>query len=136
MPLNKRRFQLLLIYALCLLPVLVDSARHALRTNANSPFEWVPATFRPRQEYEQFRRAFGSGEVLIVSWPGCTIESPALDVLSRSLRRPDLFRDARGRPLVERVVTGREAHRRLDGRAAAAPARRGDPASARHAYRP
>ena len=46
---------------------------------------------------------------MIVSWPGCTIESPALDVLSRSLRRPDLFRDARGRPLVERVVTGREA---------------------------
>ncbi len=81
MPLHKRRFQLLLIYALCLLPVVADGARHALRMNTKSPFEWVPETFRPRQEYEQFRRTFGSGEVLIVRWPDCTIDSPSLDVL-------------------------------------------------------
>ncbi|HEY4311414.1 MAG TPA: MMPL family transporter [Pirellulales bacterium] len=109
MPLHKRRFQLLLIYALCLLPVVADGARHALRMNANSPFEWVPETFRPRQEYEQFRRTFGSGEVLIVSWDGCTIDSRSLDVLTRSLRRADLFRDAHGRALVEQVLSGREA---------------------------
>ena len=77
MPLNKRRFQLLLIYALCLLPIVADGAHHALCPMANSPFDWVPTSFRPRQEYEQFRRAFGSGEVLIVSWPGCTLDAPA-----------------------------------------------------------
>ena len=86
-----------------------------LRTNANSPFDWVPESVPPAQEYEQFRRAFGSGEVLIVSWPGCTIDSPSLDCLTKSLRRPDLFRDAAGRPLVEHVVTGRGLRRGSDG---------------------
>ncbi len=109
MPLNKRRYQLLLIYALCLLPIVADGARHALQTNANSPFEWVPTSFRPRQEYEQFRRAFGSGEVLIVSWPGCTVDAPALDLLTHNLRRPDLLCDSTGKPLVAQIVTGREA---------------------------
>ena len=49
-----------------------------MHTNKNSPFEWVPASFLPRQEYEEFRRDFGSGEVLVVSWPGCTVDSPIL----------------------------------------------------------
>ena len=109
MPLNKRRFQLLLIYALCLLPVVIDGAMHAMQTSANSPLEWVPASFRPRQEYEQFRRAFGSGEVLIVSWPGCTVESPAVALLAKSLRRPDLFRNENGKPYIDHVVTGQDA---------------------------
>ena len=113
MSLHKRRFQLLLIYALCLLPVVADGARQALCINANSPFEWVPESFRPRQEYEQFRRTFGSGEVLIVSWPGCTIDSPALELFSKSLGRPDLFRDSAGKPEISHVVNGQDALRGL-----------------------
>jgi uncharacterized protein len=109
MPLHKRRFQLLLIYALCLLPVVADGARQALRTNANSPLEWVPVSFRPRQEYERFRRDFGSGEVLIVSWAGCTIDSPALALFSKSLCRPDLFRDTAGKPYIAQVISGQDA---------------------------
>jgi predicted RND superfamily exporter protein len=109
MPLNKRRFQLLLVYALCLLPVVADGARQSLRTNANSPLDWVPASFRPRQEYEQFRRAFGSGEVLIASWPGCTVDAPALELLTRSLRRPEFFRTENGKPCIDHVVTGQDA---------------------------
>jgi uncharacterized protein len=109
MPLNKRRFQLLLAYALCLLPVVADGARQALKTNANSPLDWVPASFRPRQEYEQFRRAFGSGEVLIVSWPGCTVDSPDLALLAKSLRRPGFFRSESGKPYIEHVLTGQDA---------------------------
>ena len=96
MPLNKRRFQLLLIYALCLLPIVADGARQSLKSNANSPLDWVPATFRPRQDYERFRRDFGSGEVLVVSWPGCTVDSPELALLAKSLRGPIFFATIKG----------------------------------------
>jgi uncharacterized protein len=104
-----RRFRVLLIYAACLLPAILWGANVVLRANKNSPFEWVPGTFKPRQEYEDFRRAFGSGEVLIISWPGCTVDSLDLELLTSSLRRTDLFRSPSGQSYIERVVTGREA---------------------------
>ena len=88
-------------------------ANAALNNNKNSPFEWVPGSFQPRQEYEDFRRTFGSGEVLIVSWPGCTVDSPDLELLSHSLRRTDLFHNSTGEPYIEQVVTGQEALRGL-----------------------
>lgn len=106
MQLNKLRFQLLLIYALAILPVIAVSAIHALKLSANSPLDWVPATFRPRQDYEQFRQAFGSGEVLIVSWPGCTVDSPELALFAKYLRHPQLFP---GKSYIDHVVTGQDA---------------------------
>jgi uncharacterized protein len=109
----KRRFQLLLLFAALLLPAIVYGAREVLRVNGNSPFEWVPTSFAPRQEYEQFRAAFGSGEVLVVSWPGCTVDSPELDLLTRSLFRTDLFQSELREPYVDRVVSGQEALHKL-----------------------
>jgi hypothetical protein len=135
MPLHKRRFQLLLIYALCLLPVVADGARQALRTNANSPLEWVPASFRPRQEYERFRSDFGSGEVLIVSWAGCTIDSPALALLSKSLHRPDLFSDSAGKPYIAQVILWSRCDRGARGAPLAAKTGRCQTTFARHAAR-
>src|SRR4051794_13551959 len=108
-----RRFRVLLLYAACLLPAILWGANAALKSNKNSPFEWVPGTFQPRQEYEDFRRAFGSGEVLIISWPGCTVDSPDLQLLSESLRRVDLFHNSAGEPYIEQTVTGQEALRGL-----------------------
>jgi len=108
-----RRVYLLLLYAVCLLPAIVYGAQRILHTNQNSPFDWVPATFAPRQEYEEFRRDFGSGEVLIVSWPGCTVDSPVLANVVANLRRDDLFRSKQGEPYVAEVVSGQDAVRSL-----------------------
>jgi hypothetical protein len=54
-----RRMRLLLFYAVCLLPAIAIGAQRILATNHNSPFEWVPASFAPRQDYEDIRRSFG-----------------------------------------------------------------------------
>jgi predicted RND superfamily exporter protein len=108
-----RRFRVLLLYAACLLPAVIWGAIAALQQSQNSPFEWVPSTFGPRQQYQEFCRDFGSGEVLIISWPGCTIDSPDLQLLTQSLRRTDIFHGADGEPYVEQVVTGQEALRSL-----------------------
>ncbi len=108
-----RRVRLLLVYAACLLPLIVFGAFRVLSTNHNSPFEWVPRSFAPRQDYEDFRSAFGSGEVLIVSWPACTVDSRDLELLTSSLRRVDFFKSPAGEPYIEQVVTGQEALRGL-----------------------
>ena len=106
---HTRRFRILLLYAICLLPAIIWGADAAMRANKNTPLEWVPASFKPRQDYENFRRSFGSGDVLIISWPGCTVDSPDLEMLTKSLRRPDLFQDQAGKPYIEQVVTGQDA---------------------------
>jgi hypothetical protein len=108
-----RRVYLLLIYAACLLPAIVYGAQRVLHTNKNSPFDWVPASFAPRRQYEEFRRDFGSGEVLVVSWPGSTVDSPVLANVVANLRRTDLFRSNDGEPYVEEVVSGQDALRDL-----------------------
>ena len=81
---HTRRFRILLLYAVCLLPAIIWGADAALRSNSNKPFEWVPSSFKPRQEYDDFRRSFGSGDVLVISWPGCTLDSPDLELLTKS----------------------------------------------------
>ena len=69
----------------------------------------MPASFPPRQEYEEFRRDFGSGEVLVVSWPGCTVDSPVLANVIANLPRTDLFRSKAGEPYVAEVMSGQDA---------------------------
>src|ERR1700733_5432357 len=113
--LQTRRVRLLLLYAVLLLPAIVYGAQRILSTNHNAPFEWMPSSFAPRQDYEAFRRDFGSGEVIVVSWPGCTVDSRELELLTASLRRRDLFRSPAGEPYIEQVITGQEALRGLMG---------------------
>ena len=108
-----RRVYLLLVYAVCLLPAIIYGAQRILHANKNSPFEWVPATFAPRREYEEFRRDFGSGEVLIVSWDGCTVDSSILANVTTNLNRPELFRSPSGEPYIDSVISGQEALRGL-----------------------
>ncbi|MDZ4820358.1 MAG: MMPL family transporter, partial [Planctomycetota bacterium] len=110
-----RRFRILLLYAVCLLPAVVWGANAALHSQKNSPFEWVPTSFTPRQGYEEFRRDFGSGEVLIVSWPGCTVDSADLQLLSIILRRDDFFHSDADESYVDEVITGQEVLNALIG---------------------
>ncbi len=108
MSLQTSRIQLLLIYAAVALPWVVYGAAQATRTNANSPLDWVPATFAPRRDYDDFCRVFGPGDVVVASWPGCTIDQPRLDELANLLRKSPSFADGQGQPYFQRVVTGRE----------------------------
>jgi hypothetical protein len=50
---HTRRFRILLLYAVCLLPAIIWGADAALRSNKNKPFEWVPSSFKPRQEKDR-----------------------------------------------------------------------------------
>ncbi|MCA9142114.1 MAG: MMPL family transporter [Planctomycetaceae bacterium] len=128
MDIAQRRFRLVMIYGVVLLPVVVWQAMQAVQTTANSPLDWAPADFPARIEYDNFTRTFGSGDVVVLSWEGCTINLPQLDQLAKALRRDPEFYDrddwlfdqvATGREMVQQLVAGRveqgEAVRRLRG---------------------
>ena len=113
MSLGRRRYLLLLLYAVLSLPLVIAGAYQAMKTNANSPLDWVGGSFAPRREYDDFRREFGSGDLLVLSWPGCTLDEPHLDQLTQYLESDPRFRDDADNWYFERTWTGREAFQAL-----------------------
>ena len=60
-------------------PFIARAAVTVLSVEATTPIDWVPRQFGPRRDYEAFAREFESGDVVVVSWPGCELGSPALE---------------------------------------------------------
>ena len=104
---QRRRFRLLVIYAILLLPTIILQAAQALQGASNSPLEWVSVNDPMRQRYDAFVDRFGSGDVVVASWSGCDFRSPQLDALAATLRSDTAFFDG-SIWLFDRVTTGRE----------------------------
>ncbi len=110
---NVDRFFILLLYTVSMLPFVAKGAISALETNANSPVDWVSADFPAKEVYERFRLRFGAGDVVVMSWDGCTIDNAQLDELTTCLRRSKAFHTAEQQPYFERVISGREEYLKL-----------------------
>lgn len=108
MTIHRKRFLLLAVYALIALPFVAFSAVRVLRSNANSPLDWMPDAMPAKRAYLDFTKQFESGDVVVVSWPGCTIDEPKLDRIARSLRRSRVFHDEQDGWYFDRVISGRE----------------------------
>ncbi len=107
------RIRLLLIYLLFSLPFVISGAANALRSNNNSPIDWVDSRFPARMQYEHFVEAFGPGDAVIVSWTGCKWNDSRLDRLVRTWRNSPLFHEKNGTPSFWHVVSGRESLRQM-----------------------
>lgn len=105
---HKPRLRLIFVYGLLLLPAIGYGAWCALQGNSNSPLTWVPPDDPARAAYDRFCERFGPGDVVVLSWPGCTIDEPALDRLTAMLRSDPAFYDSQGRWYFDRVTSGRE----------------------------
>jgi predicted RND superfamily exporter protein len=118
-PGSRRIFPLLAVSLLTLAllvagaPWIATSALAVLSVDATTPIEWVPATFPPRVAYDQFTREFESGDVVIATWPDCTLDSPAIDRFLAVATGSAAPCDPEGRPWFETVATGRTALARL-----------------------
>lgn len=51
---SRKRFVLIVLYGIVLLPWIVPAAYRAMQSNANSPLDWVGDDFAPRHQYDQF----------------------------------------------------------------------------------
>ncbi len=94
-------------------PFIARSARAVLEVEAQTPIEWVPRDYPPRRAYEDFTREFESGDVVVVSWPGCELGSPAVERLVQTASGTAAPRDARGRPWFDLATSGDAALARL-----------------------
>ncbi len=110
-----RLFPVSLATILCLLavtPWMVPVALGVLMVDATTPMEWVPQTFPARAAYEKFTGEFESGDVVIASWEGCTLDAPAIDDFRAAAAGPDTH-DRHGNRWFETVASGGMALARL-----------------------
>jgi predicted RND superfamily exporter protein len=94
-------------------PWIARSAIAVLSVDATTPIEWVPATFPPRLAYDRFTAEFESGDVVVATWPGCTLGSPAIGRFLAIATGTAAPCDAEGRPWFEGIATGQTALERL-----------------------
>ena len=109
------RIRLLLLYLLCLLPLIIWGAIQALQASNNSPIDWVDDSFSARSSYDEFVKLFGPGDAVVVSWPGCVRSDSRLDQLVTELRTDPAFADDDGKSYFYSVTCGRETLRHLMG---------------------
>ena len=97
-----------------LLPMVVVGAIKAKSNNRNDVKGWLPAEYQETRTYRFFRQNFQGEEFILVSWEGCTMADPRLEMLARKLlptpeeasriERPLYFKSAQTGPrAVERM---------------------------------
>jgi predicted RND superfamily exporter protein len=94
-------------------PWIVRAALQILAVDSTTPIEWVPDTYAPRRAYETFTTEFESGDVVVASWPGCTLDAPAIGRFTALATGPEAPCDRFGRPWFEGVISGGQVLARL-----------------------
>jgi predicted RND superfamily exporter protein len=88
---------IVLIVATTLFPFVFTAAIAALKSTSNDPRQWLPRDFAETDRYDWFLKTFGSDEISVLSWPGCTLGNPAVLELADALESS---------PSISRVQTG------------------------------
>lgn len=83
-----RYSRLIVAIALLMLPPMCYGALRAFMTNTNNVLDWLPGSFEETQRLFEFVGRFGSDEILLISWEGCTLEDPRLDQVAEALVQP------------------------------------------------
>ena len=94
-------------------PFIGRAAVDVLTMDATTPIDWVPQRFPPRRAYQEFTREFESGDVVVVSWPGCELGSQGLARLVEAATVGPPPCDRQGRPWFEGIATGTTVLERL-----------------------
>ena len=102
-----------LVALACASPFIARAAFAVLAVESTTPLDWVPASFPPRREYSDFVRRFESGDVVVVSWPGCVVDAPEIARLAAAVTGGDAPRDAAGRPWFGAPASGTDALAKL-----------------------
>jgi hypothetical protein len=68
-----------------LLPVIGRGARKALQSNDNDVHDWLPNTYDETVDFSWFKQHFENETFVLISWEGCTLEDPRLELLAKKL---------------------------------------------------
>jgi len=97
-----------------LLPMVVVGAIKAKGNNRNDVKGWLPLEYPETQVYRFFRRSFQGEEFILLSWDGCTMSDPRLELLAKKLLPPPEEASRIDRPLYFKTAqTGPRAVERM-----------------------
>jgi predicted RND superfamily exporter protein len=71
-----------------LLPMVIVGAIKAKGNNRNDVKGWLPLEYPETQTYRFFRQNFQGEEFILISWDGCTMADPRLELLANKLLPP------------------------------------------------
>jgi len=87
------RFAILGI-TLVLFGVVLFGATKGKRNTANQIKDWLPTGFQETADFDWYLSHFHEGGILMASWDGCAIDSPALDRIRDDLTSSEPEKDA------------------------------------------
>jgi hypothetical protein len=97
-----------------LLPMVVVGAIKAKGNNRNDVKGWLPLEYPETQVYRFFRRNFQGEEFILISWEGCTMTDPRLELLAQKLLPPPEEASRIDRPIYFKTAqTGPRAVERM-----------------------
>ncbi len=97
-----------------LLPLVIVGAVKAKGNNRNDVKGWLPLEYPETQTYRFFRRNFQGEEFVLISWDGCTMADPRLELLAQKLLPPPEEASRIDRPLFFKTAqTGPRAVERM-----------------------
>lgn len=98
------------------IPWVTGGALGSLKTMFTSPVRWIPADLATLQSFRTFIDDFDIYEVVLISWPGCTVDDERLHAFGEEMQRLRDERRAEGAPdLYTEVSTGIDTLTRLTG---------------------
>ena len=116
---------LILCLALFAIPIIGQSAVRALKVYSTDVMQWLPSRFEQAETYLWFKSEFGIDEMMVISWPGCTLTDPRVEQLKTALEesttdgQPTFLRVTSGSHMLQRIMRGgvseRAAKARLQG---------------------
>lgn len=83
----RHSFKVILV-VLFLLPLVSRGARKALVSNDNNVHDWLPDTYDETTDFSWFQEHFQNETFVLISWDGCTLDDPRLELLARKLVPP------------------------------------------------
>jgi len=99
-----------------LFPLVIVGAIKAKGNNRNDVKGWLPLEYPETQTYRFFRQNFQGEEFILVSWEGCTMGDPRLELLARKLIPPPEEAARIDRPVFfKTALTGPRAVERMAG---------------------
>lgn len=74
----------LIVALFAFLPFSLDAAWQSWLSNSNNVEDWLPSD----QQLAEFVGLFGSDELLMVSWEGCSLDDPRIQPYANALQQP------------------------------------------------
>src|SRR6185312_7733749 len=60
----------------------------AMMSNDNNVHDWLPDTYDETQDFSWFQQHFSNETFVLVSWDGCTLDDPRLELFAKKIVPP------------------------------------------------